>query len=125
MDINNDELIHKLLDNYKKRIENDRIKYHTIKKLNPEFMESNRKRAKEHYEKNKEKKKQKYEDNKEIHKSKNLYGYYKRNNKLDSFKDFILINNILIINQIFLITFSFHLIFDSLCLMMNYLFYLF
>ena len=87
MDINNDELIHKLLNNYKKRIENDRIKYHTIKKLNPEFMESNRQRAKEHYEKNKEKKKQKYEDNKEIHKSKNLYGYYKRNNKLDSFKD--------------------------------------
>ena len=70
MEINNDELIHKLLNNYKKRIVNDRIKYHTKNKLNPEFMESNRQRAKDHYEKNKEKKKQKYEDNKEIHKEK-------------------------------------------------------
>ena len=87
MEINNDELIHKLLNNYKKRIVNDRIKYHTKNKLNPEFMESNRQRAKDHYEKNKEKKKQQYQNNKEIHKSKNLYAYYKRNNKLDIFKD--------------------------------------
>ena len=85
--MDNDELIKKLLADYKKKIEHDRHTYHTVKKLNPEFMESNRQRAKLHYEKNKAKKKETYEKNKELHKSKNLYAYYKRNNKLDIFKD--------------------------------------
>tara|TARA_R110001592_G_scaffold309772_1_gene584232 strand:+ start:40 stop:381 length:342 start_codon:yes stop_codon:yes gene_type:complete len=84
--MDNDKLIQKLLSNYKKKREYDYQIYHTQKKLDPIFMDKNRERAIKHYHDNKDKRKEYYEKNKDLHKCKNLYYYYKKNDRLDEFK---------------------------------------
>ena len=56
-------------------------------KDNEDFKIKNRERAKNHYNNNKEIKLQKYQDNKEVMNAKSTYYYYKKNNKLDIFKE--------------------------------------
>ncbi len=82
----NDVEITKIIEVYKKQRERDRKRW-LVRKQNPEFMESNRLRAKAHYEKNKQNKKDNYEKNKDFHKTRALFNYYKRNNRIQDFVD--------------------------------------
>jgi len=83
-----EEQISKILENYKnKRIRENKY-YHEVTKNNEDFIKKNRERAKNHYHNGyKEKKKNNYNDNKEIMKNKSLYNYYKRNDKIEIFKE--------------------------------------
>ena len=82
----NEEQIQKIVDQYKKQREREKIYYQEKKKNDEEFIKKNRERAKNHYEINKEKKKEKYEQNKDFRRVKALYYYYKKNDKLDEFR---------------------------------------
>ena len=80
--------IEKVLNDYKKRRERENKYYHEVCKNNEEFKIKNRERAKNHYhQKGKDMKKEQYEDNKEFIKSRSLYAYYKRRDKIDIFKE--------------------------------------
>ena len=81
------EQIARILTNYKnKRIRENKY-YHEVSKNNEEFKNKNRERARNHYNNGyKQIKKQKYNDNKDILKYKSLYNYYKKNDKIDIFK---------------------------------------
>ena len=83
-----DEQINRILTNYKnKRIRENKY-YHEVSKNDSEFKAKNRERAKNHYENGyKELRKTKYNDNKEIYKYKSLFQYYKKNDKIDIFKE--------------------------------------
>ncbi len=80
--------IQNILTNYKnKRIRENKY-YHEVSKHKEEFKIKNRQRAKLHYENGyKEKKKINYENDKEFLKNKSLYNYYKRNDKIEVFKE--------------------------------------
>ena len=80
--------ISKILTNYKnKRIRENKY-YHEVSKNKEEFKIKNRERAKLHYQNGyKEKRKINYENNKQLLSSKSLYNYYKRNDKIDIFKN--------------------------------------
>ncbi len=81
-----DEQISKVLQKYKHKIEYDRNRYHTLKKVDPIFMEQNRARAKQHYYNNIERKKEYYKLNVDKKKLLNLYYYYSKRDKLDVLK---------------------------------------
>ena len=81
-----EEKINHILELYKRHRIRDKVKYQK-KKQQEGFAEKNRARAKAHYEANKEIKLTKYKDNKEILNAKSLYNYYKKNDKIDIFKD--------------------------------------
>jgi len=82
------EQIARVLTNYKKKRERESRYYHEVKKNNDDFKIKNRERAKAHYQNGyKEKKKEKYEKEKDIIKTKALFNYYKKNNKIDTFKE--------------------------------------
>ena len=82
-----DEQIEKILTTYKNKRERENKYYHEVKKNSEDYVLKNRQRAKEHYAKNKDIKTQKYQDNKEILKSKSLYNYYKKKDKIDVFEE--------------------------------------
>lgn len=81
-----DEQIQHILNSYKCRREKDKINYEK-KKINPEFVEKNRQRAREHYQLTKEKRKINYIQTKELQQAKSCYHYYKKLDKLDTFQD--------------------------------------
>lgn len=78
---NND--IERILQQYKKKLDYDRDRYHNKLKTNPTFIEKNRSRARDYYHKNPNKKKEYYEMNKETITKKNKINYYVKQNKLD------------------------------------------
>ena len=82
------EQIARVLTNYKnKRIRENKY-YHEVTKNKEEFKIKNRERAKAHYDNGyKEKKRDNYTNNKDIIKNKALYNYYKRNDKIEVFKE--------------------------------------
>ena len=82
------EQIARVLTNYKnKRIRENKY-YHEVTKNKEEFKIKNRERAKAHYDNGyKEKKRENYANNKDILKNKALYNYYKRNDKIEVFKE--------------------------------------
>jgi len=82
------EQIARVLTNYKnKRIRENKY-YHEVTKNKEDFKIKNRARSKLHYDNGyNEVKKQHYQDNKDILKTKSLYNYYKKNNKIEIFKD--------------------------------------
>ena len=82
------EQIARVLTNYKnKRIRENKY-YHEVTKNKEEFKIKNRERAKAHYENGyKQKKRENYTNNKDILKNKALYNYYKRNDKIEVFKE--------------------------------------
>jgi len=87
MDLTADQIA-KILTNYKKKRERENKYYHEVTKDKEEFKIKNRERAKAHYQNGyKEKKKENYNSNKELLKTKSLFNYYKRNNKIDVFKE--------------------------------------
>jgi hypothetical protein len=82
------EQIDKILANYKKKRERENKYYHDVSKNNEEYKFKNRERAKAHYDKaGKDMKKEKYESNKQILQIKSLFNYYKKNDKIDVFKE--------------------------------------
>ena len=87
MDQFNDEQIKQILNQYAKKRNREKNYYHDNNKDNEEFQIKNRERAKKHYQENKEKKKEKYDNNKEFLKSRQLYYYYRKNDKLDVFQE--------------------------------------
>jgi len=81
-----DDEIKKIIKLYEKNRQRDKLKYQR-KKDDPKFIEQNRQRAKNHYhDKYKDVKKDNYEKNKEFMKSRSLFYYYRRNDKVDLFK---------------------------------------
>ena len=81
-----EDKVRKILESYKKKAGKDKERY-ARNKESPEFMEQNRVRAREHYENNKEKKKDAYLNNKETRKAKCLMNYYKKQDRLEEFKE--------------------------------------
>lgn len=82
------EQIARVLTNYKnKRIRENKY-YHEVTKNKEEFKIKNRERAKAHYHNGyKDKKREKYSNNKDVLQMRSLYNYYKRNDKIDIFKE--------------------------------------
>jgi len=78
--------IQNILKLYSKKKEYEKQRYDSVKDTD-EFKIKNRMRAKQHYDNNKEIKLQKYQDNKEIMNAKSSYYYYKKNDKLEKFKE--------------------------------------
>ena len=82
------EQIERILSNYKNKRQRENKYYHDVTKNKEEFKLKNRERAKAHYENGyKDKKKEKYQNNKELLKSKSLFNYYRKNDKIDIFKE--------------------------------------
>jgi len=82
------EQIARVLTNYKNKRIRETNYYHNVTKNKEEFKLKNRQRAKDHYANGyKEKKKQNYENNKELQQTKSLFNYYKKNDKIDKFKE--------------------------------------
>lgn len=80
-----EQLIQKALQQYK----NNLLKYketYARRRLDENFMEANRERARNYYLNNPHKKKEYYETNKEKTKCKSMYNYYKKMDKVDVFK---------------------------------------
>ena len=83
-----DEQINKILLTYKNKRERENKYYHDVTKHNEDSKMKNRERAKAHYDRvGKDMKKDNYENNKEMRKAKALYNYYKKNDKIDLFKE--------------------------------------
>tara|TARA_R110001592_G_scaffold92299_1_gene269261 strand:+ start:445 stop:789 length:345 start_codon:yes stop_codon:yes gene_type:complete len=85
-DIYDTEKIEKIITLYKKSKARDKAKYEK-KKADPDFVSSNRARAKAHYEANKEVKATEYKNNKEYLKNKSLFNYYRSNDRIDEFRE--------------------------------------
>ena len=81
-----EEKIAHILELYKKSRMRDKVKYQN-NKLKEGFAEKNRARAKAHYDAHKEIKAGKYKDNRDLLKAKSLFNYYRRNDKIDIFKE--------------------------------------
>ena len=82
------EQIARVLTNYKKKRIRENKYYHEVTKNKEEYKIKNRERAKAHYENGyKQKKRENYTNNKDILKNKALYNYYKRNDKIEVFKE--------------------------------------
>jgi hypothetical protein len=88
MDNYTDEQLNKLIESHKKILEN-RKKYYQKVKDKDDFKIKNRARSNEWYKNddNKNKVKQRYEDNKPYLKAKSSYKYYKKNDRLEYFKE--------------------------------------
>ena len=82
-----EEEIKYILEKYKKSLQDNRDRYHNVRKLNPEFMEKNRQRARNHYKYNTQKKLDYYEKNKIEINIKQKYRYYKKRNNIEKFKE--------------------------------------
>ena len=86
MDFTEDQIA-KILTNYKNKRERENKYYHEVSKNKEDFKIKNRERAKNHYNNGyREKKKENYNNNKELLKSKSLFYYYKKNDRVDIFK---------------------------------------
>ncbi len=82
------EQIDKILTNYKNKRLRENQYYHEVSKNNDDFKNKNRERARNHYKNGyKELRKVKYNENKEIYKLKSLFRYYKKQDKIETFKE--------------------------------------
>ena len=86
METFNEEQIHRILSSYKNKREKDKERYQK-KKDDPEFVEKNRTRAREHYHKNKDVKRERYYENRDVAIARNSFYYYRKLNNLDLFQD--------------------------------------
>ena len=82
-----EEQINKILTNYKKKAEREKQYYHNVAKHDEDFKAKNRAMAKAHYDNNKSLKKDKYETNKDFLKSKSLFNYYRKNDRIEDFQN--------------------------------------
>lgn len=81
-----DEEIKKIIQSYHNKREREKQNYDKIKDTE-EFKSYNRQKVKNWYQENKDKRKQEYQNNKEIKTARSSYYYYKRNNRIDDFKE--------------------------------------
>ena len=81
-----DEQIEQILLRYKKSIEYNRERYHTVRKHNPEYQKKNRERSNKHYHSHKEDKKEYYKKNREELNMKQKYRYYKSRDNIEGYK---------------------------------------
>jgi len=81
-----DERIKSILNQYERKRMKEKERYNIIKDTQ-EFKEQNRTRARNHYQLNKEKKKENYENKKEFMNARSSFYYYKRNDKVELFKE--------------------------------------
>ena len=81
-----DNEIQRILKLYKQQREKNREKYEKIKDTE-EFKLKNRARAKEHYHNNKHLKQNAYQNDKEFIKCRNSYNYYKKQDRVEEFKN--------------------------------------
>ncbi len=81
-----DTRIQQILKSYNNKRVKEKERYNRIKD-SEEFKIKNRERAKNHYQKNKDIKLNRYKDDKEFLTAKGSYYYYKKNDKLDIFKE--------------------------------------
>ena len=86
MDGMTDTQISKVMEQYKKKQALDKARYERLKK-DQEFVEKNRQRARDHYALNKDKKKERYDNDKFFMNAKSSYYYYRRQDKLELFKE--------------------------------------
>ena len=78
--------IKSILQQYEKKRAREKERYERIKGTE-EFKNINRERARNHYHNNKDIKKDKYDNDKEFMGARSSYYYYKRIDKLESFKE--------------------------------------
>jgi len=78
------EKIEQLIKQYETHRAKERERYQ-LRKDDPEFIEKNRQRARDHYQKNKEKKRESYFKNKTYILYKNQYNYHKRKDNIAFF----------------------------------------
>jgi len=78
--------INKILESYKNKREREKQRYEQIKDTEG-FKNYNRNKSKLHYENNKEMYKERYENKKELLKARNSYYYYKKIDKIETFKE--------------------------------------
>ena len=76
-----------ILEKYKKSLQDNRDRYHNVRKINPEFMEKNRQRSREHYKNNTQKKVDYYNNHKIEINIKQRFRYYKKKNDIEKFKE--------------------------------------
>ena len=82
----NEAEINRVINQYKKKKEKEYNNYHDKNKLDTDYMQKNKERARNHYNLNKEKRKEWYGQNKDLVKARSSYYYYLKNNKIDTFK---------------------------------------
>ena len=86
METNNQE-IKKIINQYNRKREREKKNYHEKLKCDSEWCEKNKKRALDYYNNNKEQKKENYKKDKDFVNSRSMFQYYKRNNRIQEFKD--------------------------------------
>jgi len=86
MEMSNEQ-IKKIVNQYNRKREREKENYHTKLKCDDEWCERNKERALIYYHENKDKKKEKYIKDKDFVKSRSLYQYYKRMDRVKDFKD--------------------------------------
>ena len=84
--ITDPERIKKVLEQYERKRKKEKDRYQLIKDTE-DFKNKNRERARNHYGLNKENKKEKYENDKDFLSARSQYYYYRRNDKLEIFKE--------------------------------------
>lgn len=86
MEMSNDE-IKKIINQYNRKREREKENYHTKLKCDEEWCQRNKERALNYYHQNKDKKKENYKRDKDFINSRSMFNYYKRNNRINEFKD--------------------------------------
>ncbi len=81
------ETIIKIVNQYKRKREMEKLRYDTKLKIDPEYKKKCCERSRAHYQKNKEKRREKYLKDKDFNTAKQLLSYYTKNNNLETFKD--------------------------------------
>tara|TARA_R110000803_G_scaffold210827_1_gene284037 strand:+ start:23758 stop:24066 length:309 start_codon:yes stop_codon:yes gene_type:complete len=80
-----DPKVKKILEQYERKRMREKERYERIKETE-EFKNKNRERARNHYNLNKEVKKNNYMENRDLLNARSSYYYYKRNDRLEDFK---------------------------------------
>tara|TARA_R110000822_G_scaffold63736_4_gene156480 strand:+ start:16902 stop:17210 length:309 start_codon:yes stop_codon:yes gene_type:complete len=86
MDNFSEERIKAIVEAYNIKREREKARYLIIKDSD-EFKSKNRERARGHYLLNKDKKKEKYENNKEFLNARSSFYYYRKTDRIQSFKE--------------------------------------
>ena len=82
----NEPLIKKLLEQYEKKQIRQKARYDE-RKSDTDFINMNRVKSKDYYANNKDKKREQYVKDKDFIKARNQFYYYRKNNKVDYFKE--------------------------------------
>ena len=76
----------RIIEKYQKNKKSQREYYHNVRKHNEDFKTKNKERATKYYNENKDKYKENYTKKQELIKSRNLYNYYRKKDKVETFE---------------------------------------